>query len=77
MDFFHRSVSIESPSGRPCQFCKNQDPEFARRASSDQMVRDRDLAISHITENGHIQHRLLELKGKLAQRAPNRPQLVA
>jgi hypothetical protein len=77
MDLFHRAVLIESPSGRPCQFCKSRDPEFSRRSSSDQMVRDRDTACAHITENGHVRHRLLELRGKLAEKTPSLPQMVA
>lgn len=77
MDRFHRAVLIESPSGRPCQFCQNMDPEFARRTSSDQMVRDRDTAFAHITENGHVRHRMLELRNKLSEKRPPLTQMVA
>lgn len=77
MDRFHRAVNIESPSGRPCQFCKIMDPDFSRRTSSDQMVRDRDTAIAHITENGHVRHRLLELRSKMSEKQPPITQLVA
>lgn len=77
MDLFHRCVLIESPSGRQCQFCKSHDPEFSQRNTPDQMVRDRDTACAHITENGHVRHRLLELRTKLSERATAHPKLVA
>ena len=77
MDRFHRAVRIDSPSGRPCQFCKTLDPDFANRTTADQMVHDRDTACGHITENGHVRHRLLELRGKLSEKNPLAPQLVA
>jgi hypothetical protein len=58
---------IDLPSGRPCEFCKRLDPEFERRNAIDQLVAAtaHDLASSHLTEDGHVRHRLAELRERL------------
>jgi hypothetical protein len=58
---------IDPQSGRPCQFCKRFDPEFGKRNVMDQLVsvKASDIAWSHLTEDGHIRHRLLELSKRM------------
>lgn len=69
MDMHRSSLpnKIDPQSGRPCQFCKKFDREFSNRNAMDQLVSPKanDIAWSHLTEDGHIRHRLLELRKKM------------
>ena len=69
----HRSVAanIEIPQGRECDFCKQFDSEFSQRKQVDRLVGGNmaDSAAAHFTEDGHVRHRLLELKNLLATSA--------
>ena len=65
MDHFHREVISDTRTAKPCQFCKTADPDFSKRRPLDQFVQETDTAASHITEDGHVRHRILELMGKL------------
>ena len=54
----------ETRTGRDCQFCRCFDPEFGKRDPMDRLVCPelKDTAAAHMTENGHVKHRLLEIK---------------
>jgi len=68
MDRLHRKPQPkETPTGCDCQFCKQFDHEFERRPPMDRLVRaePKDTAIAHMTENGEIKHRLLEIRMRL------------
>jgi hypothetical protein len=65
MDRLHRKPQpTETRTGRDCQFCRQFDHEFGRRDLMDQLVRFElgDTATAHMSENGEIKHRLLEIK---------------
>jgi len=56
---------IDSQSGKACEFCKRFDPCFEKRAPLDQMVgNQKHSAWGHLTEDGHVKHRMLELAAK-------------
>jgi len=65
----HRTFpsKAEVPSGSPCQFCKRFDADFDNRDPVDQMLigNGSGKAFSHLTENGHVKHKLIELSMKL------------
>ena len=65
MDLFHRDIPPDSRTARTCQFCKKFDPDFSHRHSRDQFVEEEDTAKAHITEDGHVRHRLVELSRRL------------
>ena len=58
-------------SSRPCEFCREHDPKFRERRPLDQMVASsrKAIASSHLTEDGYVRHRMLELR-QIAARAP-------
>ena len=58
---------IDPQPWRACQFCKRFDPDFEGRKPVDQVVlaTANDVASSHLTEDGHVRHLLLELRRKL------------
>ena len=60
---------IDPRSSRPCEFCLELDPHFPKRPPLDQMVVSarRPVASSHITEDGYVRHRILELRRKAAE----------
>ena len=62
---------FEVRSCKPCEFCKELDPQFPQRHPLDQMVgaSRRSTASAHLTEDGYVRHRILEL-GQLASRPP-------
>ena len=64
MDHFHREVNNDTRTAKPCQFCQQADPDFGKRRPLDQFVQETDTAASHLTEDGHVRHRILELMGK-------------
>jgi len=61
----------ELRSSRPCEFCKELDPQFPHRHPLDQAVSvsRKTSAASHLTEDGYVRHRMVELS-KLASRYP-------
>ena len=65
------SKRFEVRSSRPCKFCKELDPQFPSRHPMDQMVgaSRRDCAAAHLTEDGYVRHRMVELS-RLASRVP-------
>ena len=67
MDSYHRQTRrSEQPSGRDCQFCAVQDPNFEKRNPVDRWVHGHplDSAVSHISENGHVLHLISEIARK-------------
>ena len=58
----------ETRIGRDCQFCRHSDPNFAMRAVEDRLVISKgdNSAATHMTENGYVQHRSLEVRIRLA-----------
>lgn len=65
------SKRFEVRSGRLCEFCKELDPRFPERNPFDQMVgaNRKSSASAHLTEDGYVRHRMLELS-RLASRPP-------
>jgi hypothetical protein len=63
------SKRFEVRSGKLCKFCKDLDPGFADRHALDQLVGTNpgNTASSHLTENGYIHHRMLELNQLLSR----------
>jgi hypothetical protein len=62
---------FDTRSSRPCEFCRKLDPQFRERRPLDQMVAPnrRAAASAHLTEDGYVRHRMLELR-QIASRAP-------
>jgi hypothetical protein len=62
MDRFHREVKHhDTPTARVCEFCRTADPNFGLRPDLDRLVHGPDSAAHHLTENGHVHHRVLEV----------------
>jgi hypothetical protein len=69
MDLFHRQPKgTDLHTGRDCRFCLQADPKFHERQAMDRLVSSKldDVASAHLTEEGHVQHRLMELRRKRA-----------
>lgn len=62
---------FDTRSSRPCEFCQQLDPQFPNRSPLDQMVVStrKPIASSHLTEDGYVRHRIVELR-RLAAWAP-------
>jgi hypothetical protein len=62
---------FDTRSSRPCEFCRELDPKFRERRPLDQMVASsrKAIASAHLTEDGYVRHRMLELR-QIAARAP-------
>jgi hypothetical protein len=73
VEHIDRAVHTRSDtrSSRPCEFCREHDPKFGDRRPLDQMVASsrKAIASAHLTEDGYVRHRMLELR-QLAARAP-------
>jgi hypothetical protein len=70
VDSYHRQqLHKDYRAGRDCRFCQQFDPEFTKRNPIDRSVQQdlEDSANSHLSENGHIRHRLSEI-ARLRQR---------
>jgi hypothetical protein len=68
MERLHLRPVHDTRMGRDCQFCKYSDPEFENRNLLDRLVcsKQNDTAEAHMTENGYVRHRILELETRLA-----------
>jgi hypothetical protein len=66
MDRFHREPMPDTTTARACEFCMRRDPGFTRRKLKDQLVQNSHSASGHLTEEGHVRHRSLELGLKLS-----------
>ena len=62
---------FDTRSSRPCEFCRELDPQFPQRRPLDQMVAGsrKASASAHLTEDGYVRHRMLELR-RLTSRVP-------
>ena len=62
---------FDTKSSRPCEFCREFDPQFRQRSPLDQMVASsrRAVASAHLTEDGYVRHRMLELR-RISVRQP-------
>ena len=62
---------FDTRSSRPCEFCRELDPQFLQRRAPDQMVATsrKAIASAHLTEDGYVRHRMLELR-RITSRAP-------
>ena len=73
MEHIHHAVTnrFDPPSGRPCEFCQQLDPQFPQRKPLDQMVASsrKASASAHLSEDGYVRHRMIEIR-KLAARPP-------
>jgi len=64
----HRDPAVinrfDTRSSRPCEFCRELDPQFPQRRPLDQMVvtSRKAIASAHLTEDGYVRHRMLELR---------------
>ena len=79
MDSYHRQPEHKDcHSGRDCEFCFRIDPNFSKRSPVDRWVQGEfgNFAGSHVSENGYVQHRLLEIAMKRAQMAVDRVELA-
>jgi hypothetical protein len=77
MDSYHRQIQHRDPrAGRDCKFCSQFDPDFAKRSPIDRWVELDDSANSHLTENGHVRHRIFEIARKRALASNAGPSLI-
>ena len=77
MDSYHRQIQRRDPrSGRDCQFCSQFGPDFGKRSPIDRRVDADDSATSHLTENGHVRHRIFEIARKRALASNGGPSLT-
>ena len=62
---------FDTRSSRQCEFCRELDPQFTHRRPADQMVMTtrKATASAHVTEDGYVRHRILELR-RIASRVP-------
>jgi MinD superfamily P-loop ATPase len=62
---------FDTRSSRLCEFCREQDPQFAGRRPLDQMVAMSRSAVAsaHLTEDGYVRHRMLEIRQKVERLA--------
>ena len=68
MDFVHREKQISNTiTSRECQFCSRMDPDFPNRNPVDKLIHSRshETASAHLTEEGHVRHRILEVKERM------------
>ena len=66
MERLHLRPLQDTRTGRDCQFCRHSDPDFGERNPVDRLVRSKDdTATGHLTENGYIKHRMLEIEVRL------------
>ena len=62
---------FDTRSSRRCEFCQELDPQFIERRPLDQMVATsrKATASAHLTEDGYVRHRILELR-RIHSRVP-------
>ena len=67
MERLHLRPKQDIRTGRNCQFCQQSDPDFGKRNPMDKLVRSKqdDTATAHMTENGYVRHRMLEIEVRL------------
>jgi hypothetical protein len=67
MERLHLRPHQDTLTGRECQFCRLSDPEFGTRNTADTLVctKQNDTAAAHLTENGYVRHRMLEIEVRI------------
>jgi hypothetical protein len=67
MERLHLRPKQDTRTGHDCQFCRQSDPDFGTRNPMDKLVcsRQDDTATAHMTENGYVRHRMLEIEVRL------------
>ena len=67
MECLHLRPLQDIRRGRDCQFCRRSDPDFGKRNPMDRLVcsKQHDTAAAHMTENGYVRHRMLEIEVRL------------
>jgi len=68
MDFMHRKPQErETRNGHDCEFCAQLDPNFGKRRPVDKLVHHKQHATAsgHLSEDGYVKHRMLEIAAKL------------
>jgi hypothetical protein len=67
MERLHLRPLQDTRTGRDCQFCRYSDPDFEKRDPMDRLVSSKknDVAAAHMSENGYIRHRMLEIEVRL------------
>lgn len=71
MDLVHRKPQHgDTRTGRDCRFCHRLDPEFSSRKPMDRWVVKEldDTASAHLTEDGYVKHRMLEMTARFGPR---------
>ena len=68
MERLHLRPHQESGAGRDCRFCRQSEADFEKRAPIDRLIcaKHEDVATGHVSENGYIRHRILEIESRLA-----------
>jgi hypothetical protein len=80
MDSYHRKPHHREPrTGKDCQFCQSFDPDFGKRVPMDKLVYAElnDDATAHITEDGYVRHRMLEIRVRFSATVIRPAQQVA
>jgi hypothetical protein len=79
MDNHHKTQHEDTRNGRDCQFCRNCDPNFEDRDPLDRLVVSKvnDSAGAHMTENGYVQHRMIEIGIRISVATGSRQHAVA
>lgn len=73
LDLSHAKRKHEDTrSGRDCQFCSQFDSEFHKRTHIDRLVSPNRLesASAHMSEDGYVKHRLLEMRVRFGVPSP-------
>jgi hypothetical protein len=66
MERLHLRPMQDTRTGHDCQFCQRSDPDFERRNLIDKLVCSKqDTAAAHMSENGYVRHRMLEIEVRL------------
>lgn len=66
MERLHLRPQQDTCTARDCQFCRQSDPDFGKRETMDRVVSSKnDTAAAHLTENGYVKHRMLEVEVRL------------
>jgi len=66
MERLHLRPHQDIRTARECQFCRHSDPNFGQRPAMDRMAsKQDDTAAAHMTENGYVRHRMLEIEVRL------------
>ena len=73
MDFLHRRPQErDTRTGQECAFCARLDPNFSERRLVDKLVQHNhdDSASSHLTEDGYVKHRMVQISERLTTNFP-------